>query len=470
MSVLADGAYGLFPAVCRPYLSTKEYIQPHVQPYYDEYAAPYVAKAEPYAYLVNSRLVRPASKIAQVNYAKYAAPQIDAAKAYSQGQWEKQVLPQVNLAQGNAAKLYAKNLAPHVDQFTAAASPYYTSSRDSALHVYQQRLLPAVEYSRPHFGKAYNTSQEFALNTAYPFLRHTWGDIIIFVDGTFIPLVRGLYIDNVRPQLVMINERIAKYRESRHIKAAMDEVDNAQPTFTSASAAPSSTVGSIDDVYAMFESEDEKETATTSTQEPQSTVKERVAPPVVTATEEQITEDLRVWQKKFAVAADKGSDDLRERVTSIISSLVNSDIDGVGRRLATALEKTTENEVDNVKSKIKSTVASVPDDASSDQVKKAAEDILGSIRASGAEVKERARNVREWSQNFERGLIQRLAAASASTLEVLDGVKDVGLQDVGMRWAWMEGVTYKHWAKFHEVRKELDEWKKEVQDVAMREP
>ncbi|OAL38538.1 hypothetical protein AYO20_02188 [Fonsecaea nubica] len=460
------------PRICETYLSAKEYIQPHLQPYYDEYAAPYVAKAEPYAHLVKSRVVRPATKIAVVNYEKYAAPQIDAAKAYSQAQWEKAVMPQINLARGNAARFYEKNIGPHVDQVIATTAPYYAPARDQVYRVYRQHLLPAVEYSLPHLNKAYSLSQDFALNTAYPLLRHAWSDLVIFMDGTFWPFVKGLYIDNVRPQLVMINERIAKYRESRQLKAAMDEVDNTQSTYV-ASATPSATTDTMDDVYALFDSEDETESSTTTTsQEAEPTPVERVKRPIEypIATEEQIAEDLRTWQKKFAVAADKGSDDLRERVESIVDSLVKSDIDGVGRGLANALEKTVENELENVKAKIKSTVASLPDDASAEAVKKAAEDILGSIRSSGAEIKGRAQNVRDWSQGFEQGLIQRLEAASASTLEVLDGIKDIGLQEVGMRWSWMEGVTYKHWQKFHELRKTLDEWKIEVQDVAMKSP
>ena len=43
----------------------------------------------------------------------------------------------------------------------------------------------------------------------------------------------------------------------------------------------------------------------------------------------------------------------------------------------------------------------------------------------------------------------------ASTLEVLDGIRDLGLQEIGMRWAWMEGVTYKHWAKYHDLKRQV---------------
>ncbi|KAK5379064.1 hypothetical protein LTR20_009727 [Exophiala xenobiotica] len=457
------------PQICQSYLGVKSYAQPRLQPYYDEYAAPYVAKAQPYAELANRRLVRPASIFARLNYDKYAAPQIDTGKEYLQAQWQKSAVPQLKLAQDNAAKLYNANLAPYVDQVTAVTVPYFSTARELTDHTYQHYLLPSAKYSRPHLENAYNTTQRFVSTTAYPLGRHAWSNVVIFVDGTFWPFLKGLYIDNVRPQLVMINERVAKYRESRKLKAAMDDVDK---TYSSSPASASPTgAGIVDDVYAMFEADEETTaSATTSMAATQSTVEPPAKPTYARATEEQISEDLKNWQEKFAVAADKGTDDLRERVTSIANSLVKSDIDGIGRGLATALEKTVQNEIDNVKTKIKSVVGAVPEDASSEEVKKAAEEILGSIRASGAEIKGRAQKVRDWAQNFETGLIQRLTAASASTLEVLDGIKDLGLQEVGMRWAWMEGVNYKHWAKFHAVRKQLDDWKKEVQNVATESP
>ncbi|KAI1609703.1 hypothetical protein EDD36DRAFT_398658, partial [Exophiala viscosa] len=452
------------PQVCHTYLSVKSYAQPHLQPYYDDYAAPYVAKAQPYADLANRRLVRPVSNFVQLNYDKYASPQLESAKTHVQAQWDKSVVPRINNVQGNAVKIYDANLAPHVEKVATVAGPYYSSGRDSAGHLYQQYVLPSVKQSRPYIQSAYNSTQLFVATTAYPVARHAWSDLIIFVDGTFWPFVKGLYIDNVRPQLVMINERVAKYRESRKMKAAMDVVDKS----TTAPAASSTPIASsvLDDVYAMFNTDESSTPAATGTVAPESSAK---AEPKW-ATEEQISEDLEIWQKKFAAAADTGSDDLSERVASIVHSLAKSDIEGMGQGLATALEKTIENEIDNVKSKIRSVVGSLPEDAGSEETKKSAEEILGTIRASGAEIKDRAQKVRDWAQNFEKGLIQRLAAASASTLEVLDGIKDLGLQEVGMRWAWMEGVTYKHWEKFHAVRKQLDEWKQEVRNVAMENP
>jgi hypothetical protein len=57
-------------------------------------------------------------------------------------------------------------------------------------------------------------------------------------------------------------------------------------------------------------------------------------------------------------------------------------------------------------------------------------------------------------------------AASKSTLEVIDNIRDLGLQEIGMRWAWMEGVTYKDWSKYHLLKKTFDQWRDQVEEVA----
>ena len=458
------------PQICKPYLDAKSYAQPYLQPYYAKYAEPYVDKALPYYDQVNNRVVVPATTVTRRNYAKYGAPRVDAARLYSQQQWDKAVMPQLLLAQQRASQLYDANVAPHVSRASEAASPYYSSARDTAQGVHKDRILPAIDYSKPLLGNAYNTSQHFVLNTAYPVAWEGWTKTIIFVDGTMWPFLKGLYSDNVRPQLVMISERISKYRESRKLKAVMEEGEPSSAltsSVTSATSAASAQIETATDsgIEDLFSWDDETSTGSASPS-PSASVPPQPKKEPEWATEESIQEDLEKWQKKFGVAADKGTDDLREHVAEVMSGLVASDIDGVGRRLANALEKTSELQIQNVKTKIKDVVTSLEDDASNEDTKKAEEDVVKSIRASGLEIKGSAQKVREWAQKFEKDVNQRTAAASASTLEVLDGIRDLGLQEIGMRWAWMEGVTYKHWAKYHDLKRKFDSWRREVSSVA----
>ncbi|RMZ81642.1 hypothetical protein DV737_g2380, partial [Chaetothyriales sp. CBS 132003] len=456
------------PQICKPYLALRSHVQPHVQPYYDTYASAYVEKARPYVDQANARVVAPATAIAKKNFDTYAAPHLDTAHAYAHHQWEKALLPQLVRAQAQAAGLYHAHVAPHVSQASEAAQPYYTAAREAADKVHKQHLLPAYLASRPYLDSAANSSHHFVFHQASPRLRDGWTSAQIYVDGTLWPLVKGLYIDNVRPQLVMISERIATYQESRKLRAVTnDDGANAQVAGSDAAVQPptaSSSRSALDDLLAL--GEDESSASSGSSTAPSASVKPQ-AREVEYVTDESTTEDLRQWQEKFALAADRGTDDLKERVSEIASSLVQSDIDGLGKSLASALELTTARETDSIKAKIKSVVASLSDDASADEVANAEADIVKAVRASGLAVKEKAVNVREWAKKFEAQLSQRISAASTTTLEVLDGIRDLGLQEIGMRWAWSEGVTYKHWAKYHELRKTLDAWRREVYESAL---
>ncbi|KAK5078793.1 hypothetical protein LTR64_002791 [Lithohypha guttulata] len=451
------------PAICRPYLSTKSLLDPFVGPYYDTYASPYVEKARPYVDTVNTRVIRPATVLAINNYNKYAAPQVSKAQEYTWSEWEKRGLPQFQKAQNAAQQIYNENLAPHVDKASEVTSPYYKAAKENAFNVHENHIMPAIAYSHPHLRKIGTTTQKFLVEKALPGIQYAWTNLVILIDGTIWPFVKGLYAHNVRPQLVMIGERIAKYQEGRKMHSAMEQVDQSMTT-----SLPPDTVLPRD-VSSTVETT--SSTITTSSTETSSSTSARVAAtekPQI-ATDETITEDLVKWQKKFAVAADKGTDDLKERIQDIITSMTESGI-SEGQGLATALEKTSEFEIASIKAKINNVVSHLPVDADAAAYTAAEDEILNTIRASGAQIKTRAKNVRAWSGTFKQDLRQRVELTIDSTLQVLDDIRDLGLQEIGMRWAWMEGVTYKHWQKYHDLKKKFADWRSEVRQTALSQP
>jgi hypothetical protein len=449
------------PRICKPYINARSHIQPYLQPYYDTYAGPYVEKARPYAEQLNQRAVSPAAKIAQQNYNKYAAPRLDQVKAYGQQQWQRTVVPQVVLAQKKASELYDASVAPHVRKASSVAEPYYEAARDNAIIVHQKHIVPVLDTSTPYLMRAYNSTKEFALTTGLPYVQRAWNLLVIFVDGTLWPKVKGLYGDNVKPQLVLISERIAKYQEGRKMKAVMEEAESSIEASSAASTLASSQTG-------LSPSPESLVGQTSTTPEASASPTPLTAEEQLAAAKEQIASDLHTWQQKFAVAADKGSEDLADRVREIVEGLMSSGIDGEGKRLATALNKTSDLEMANAKSSINTAVSQIPDSASSSDIEKAEKTILDAIRASGLAIRNRANAVRQWYNKFEAEINQRATAAADSTLEVLDSIRDLGLQEIGMRWAWMEGVTYKDWAKYHGLKKQFEEWRSEVRDVALK--
>lgn len=441
------------PSICKPYLSLRTYVDPYIGPYYDAYASPYVEKARPYVDTANTRIIRPATVLAIDNYNKYAAPEIAKAKDYTWSRWEANGLPQLKKAQEAAQQAYDDNLAPHVQKASEVAAPYFETARENALNVHEKHIIPAITYSQPHVQAAYVSAQRFALEKGLPFVQHAWTNLVIFVDGTLWPFIKRMYGDNVRPQLVMIGERIAKYQEGRKLQSVMNEVDatsNASVVTQSAGTTPTPAT----EVVSPTTIAEEKPTSTHSTSSTQ------------VATEETVTEDLVTWQKKFAVAADKGTDDLRERIEEIVHSMVKSDI-GEGQGLATALERTAEVALDNVKAKIKAVASTLPRDAEKDDESAAESEVMQAIREAGSQIKERAKAVRSWAEKFKGDLHQRTELATESTLQVLDDIRDLSLQEIGMRWAWMDGITYKHWAKYHDLKKRFADWRSEVREISL---
>ena len=438
-------------------MTIASYLKPQLEPYYDIYAASYVKQVRPYAQQLDQKVITPATELVKHNYQTHAAVRIQDAKAFVQQQWEKTFLPQAQSAQKKAQEMYAGSIAPHVEKASSMVEPYYGLVKGSALNVHRKHILPALEGSKPYLGSVYGASRAFLIDTGIPYAKWIWSSMVIFVDGTLWPRVRALYGDNVKPQLDMISDRIAKYQEGRKLKASMEKVE-------SSISAGSGTISQLE-VTATPEiiSETPTPPEESAPAKTKATGEEHIA-----AARAQVATDLHVWQDKFAKAADKGSEDLHERVREITEGLVKSEVDGEGQGLVTALRKTIENEMISFKSKIIKVVSTLSSESSSPDVEIAEKDIQDDIRQRANSIRERASAVRQWHTKFKATVTKRAEAAADLTLDVLDGIRDLGLQEIGMRWAWMDGVTYKDWAKYHELKKQFDNWRNEVREVATK--
>jgi hypothetical protein len=230
----------------------------------------------------------------------------------------------------------------------------------------------------------------------------------------------------------------------------------------------SSTVQPVTSSTTKSEEQIRTTTTVTSTSTPQPP-----AQPTLTPTEqaqqarEKIDSDLERWQGKFALAANKGIEDLEERIGEIVSALVASSANSHGQSLSTALQSVSAEQISSVKQRINELAGSMPEQDAPEIEKSTSDLLVGDIRASAISVRDRAHALREWSISFEDELDRRVTAAVNSTLDVLDSIRDLGLQEIGMRWAWMDGVTYKDWAKYHALKTQLEEWRNDIHNVGM---
>lgn len=184
--------------------------------------------------------------------------------------------------------------------------------------------------------------------------------------------------------------------------------------------------------------------------------------------EKKIKEDVRTWQTKFATGADKGAEELDERVNDITKRQIEAQVDGVGKSYLTQLEESAKSNLGSVKLSIIEIVQSTSADSTEEELEEAYEQAIGKVRAAGLTVREKAIRVRDWKRQYDIDTFRLVKAASDSTLRVLDSISDLGLQELGMKWAWTNGVTYQDWKLYHKLRTTFGEWRREVQDIAMK--
>ena len=184
----------------------------------------------------------------------------------------------------------------------------------------------------------------------------------------------------------------------------------------------------------------------------------------------QIADDLKTWQEKFAKAASKGTEELDGRVKEITDRQIETQVNGVGEALVVQLEETTNGEYVKLRKSINKIVKSIPEGPSEKDIEKAQEEVAKAVRSSGQAVKSKAQVLRSWKLRFDNETEALVLAASDSTLEIIDSIRDLGLQKVGLRWAEIEGVTYDDWTNYHAVKKTFDKWRNEVEAVAKDHP
>ncbi|KAB8231783.1 uncharacterized protein BDW43DRAFT_133237 [Aspergillus alliaceus] len=442
------------PRVCKPYLVARSYIEPHVLPYYSNYGAPYVEKARPYVLVINEKVYTPAANVAKLGYDKYGAPALDKAQTYGSQQWEKQVVPLLQTARDATSELYSAKVAPHVQRATAIVSPYYQKANSAFHSACVNHVQPFLARSRPFIGKTYTSGQNILTTTVVPYAQNTWSSVVYFMHSWLWPRVTGLYSANVEPQLVKIGQRLASYREGKQLRNVVDEVDS--------SSTKQESVTSV-----VLEATKRESLTSTSTVVASSTP-HTLSPTEITAqTREKIESDLRTWQEKFAVAADKGFEDLEERLYELVDDYVNGGAKKHGERLVMALETVVQQELQAVKFRMGELTEALPSEQS--PAEEAAQTALSKdIRQAAVAIRDCAHAIREWHSSFDQELVRHVSAAVNSTIDVLDSVRDLGLQEIGIRWALMDGVTYKDWAKYHALKAQFEDWKNKFREVGLR--
>lgn len=444
------------PKICKPYFQVKSTLAPYVVPHYDTFVAPHVDSVKPYYNILDKNVITPAAFYGK----KYGAPRVAQAQAFGKAHWEKRIQPQVSKLHAVALQQYNKTLAPHIQSVSAATGPYAKFAKDNALQTYYASILPAYTALQPYAQHAYTLGSNFTVDTGIPYAKWALDSGIVFLDRTVWPKVKILYGENVEPQLVRIGERLGRYRDGKRLKAIIEEVD-----VSSSASSVSSTSSSISSSVESAHTTSVYSTSSVTTPSPSVSSTNAANTPV--SEDEQrviakkiVADDLKTWQEKFAKAADQGSDELDHRITEITDRAIQKQAQGVGKAHLILLEETVKSEVRSLKRAIISIV----------KLQYKVDDINSSVRKAGISIRDKAQAVRTWRKSFDRDTNELVAKAAEDTFQIIDHIRDLGLQEIGMRWAWTDGITHKDWAKYHALKNKFDEWRHNVEEVATAHP
>lgn len=180
---------------------------------------------------------------------------------------------------------------------------------------------------------------------------------------------------------------------------------------------------------------------------------------------ETVEEDLRSWQDKFAKAADEGARELEDQVEAISQRAVKENAHIKGKALVTELQEAAKAEVATLQKQIIKIVHK-----SVDAPVAAQDDLAVAVRKAGLAIKEKAQKIRSWKDDYEAEIEAAVTEAADSHFKILDSIRDLALQKIGMKWAWMDGITYKDWAKFHELKDRFADWMSDLKKLIISHP
>lgn len=508
------------PQICKPYLQLRSQAAPYVQPYYDAYLKPYADRAQPHVDNLNEKVITPATIFAKQQYAVYGAPRVAQLQTYAEGTWTSTIKPRLETRRKWARNQYEGSLAPYVDKAKTVTDPYVSEAYHEITGIYDTTIIPLYQRALPYLQDAFIQGRYLTTEIVFPNIQRVQHASYEFLSRNLWPQLVILYGENVEPQLTKISERLGRYKDSKKLQAAVHQVDVSASMNMAAgvTSVPSSVVSSVvssvapsvktsPKVKAKSKSPSPKSPSPAKSSTPaQAATPEKAATPVRVASpemplsperaptpevvptpkkaatperspspepvvevdsREKIDQDLKNWQDKFAVAANTGAIDLKLRVNEITSRQIENQAQGVGKALVVQLEETAKSKTEALMAEIIKVVKTLPEEIDDKAENAAAEQIVTEVRNAGTAIKDKAQAIRTWKSNYDQDTSALVNAALESTLKIIDSIRDLGLQQIGMRWAHMEGVTYEDWSNYHDLRSEFDGWRKGVEDAAL---
>ena len=183
---------------------------------------------------------------------------------------------------------------------------------------------------------------------------------------------------------------------------------------------------------------------------------------------ETVAADLQDWQERYTKAADQGASEISARIYEITKKMIRRNAKVTGKALLDELQTTTVSELVQLRRKVLNIIGAVKKESAS--VDEGRDQITKVVRQAGMSIKERAQEIRTWRENYEAEMQSAITNAAEAHFTILGDIRDLALQKLGMKWAWMDGVTYKDWAKYHELKSRFEDWNNDLKNLIVTHP
>ncbi|EPS41351.1 hypothetical protein H072_4759 [Dactylellina haptotyla CBS 200.50] len=428
---------------------TLDFIEPHlydaydayVEPYYTEYLASYVDKATPYVILANEQYVEPTRVYAVGQFEKHAVPVLLNAKKQVLAEYTRVLEPYVKTAEVKGSAFYDAFLADLV----ATGQELYIAYSPTVIKYSQQGYDYALEQAHPYY------------IASLPYIEKAWAEGIaaagwIGVEGKgWVARRWGMHVE---PQLWRIQERLGMkgLKNATPVKeAGPTPPHRGNPNASSSDTTPDQGIKAEGE----YDNHDEAVGDKGEYKDGEAPEKKKSSAEQIEDARPLIEADLVAWAAKFEEAATQASAEVVSKLDVLCDKVMKQQTP-----LSTELLEEFDARVLKEFHDFEDGLLKLLDSPA--EHKYVMIGYNGLVGRSFHNMKEKHAQIIAHTQEFLMDTYQSTAKIVDAALAGMDSAHDVGMQELGMKWAWMDGVTYKDWAKYHELKQAFGAMKTRV--------
>jgi len=373
--------------------------QPYVHPYVDKTAQFYENNGKHTIQYV------------QKTYRKYGRPSVRSAQRSAVSHYERFISPQIRKIRNSIVLSYNTSLGPTVSgwqkKYQRDYKPLVVGSQKSATKVYNQAIVPMSQKIGPKFAALDLRLRTFRDTFIFPQLKLLGRKILEILTNGMLPRLQVVWGKHIAPQINKINDRLSDYKRHKQVDHAIKDAKSSTKTISSSiSSSVSSMLTSMCAAPNMAS---------------QSKV---VAKAEQSASSSELEADLKVWRKTLRKSSGAAAETLDHEITEYVlrsKYQFSSVASGLLQELRNVIEFEVHHGETNAIHLARTDTPSV-------------EDFLSVVRISGANIRDKAFEIRKYMENVRNDTMDHVRALQKSSLDNLDDIKISATRELSKKW------------------------------------